>query len=55
MDRNWRRWKGMRPLERRRLDPIREVREEEEYQGGKIEEWDEEDQMGCMGDEMGEL
>ena len=43
-------------MERRKLDPIREVREEEEYQGGKIEEWDEEeDQMGCMGDEMGEL
>jgi len=55
MDRNWRKWKGTRPLGRRRLDPIREVREEKEYQGRKIEEWDEEDQMGCMGDEMGEL
>ena len=39
----------------KRLDPIREVREEEEDQGEKIEEWDEEDQIGCMGDEMGEL
>jgi len=42
-------------LGRRRLDPIREVREEKEYQGGKIEEWDEKDQMGCMGDEIEEL
>jgi len=24
-------------------------------QGGKIKEWDEEDEIGCMGDAMGEL
>jgi len=34
---------------------IREEQEEEEYQGGRIEEWDEEDEMGCMGDAIGEL
>ena len=34
---------------------IREEQEEEEYQGGRIKEWDEEDEMGCMGDAMGEL
>ena len=36
MDRNWKKWKRTRPLGRRRLDPIREVREEEEYQGGRL-------------------
>jgi len=32
-----------------------EVKEEEEYQGGRIEEWDEEDKMGKIEDIMGEL
>jgi len=51
MDRNWKKWKRMRPLERRRLDTIKEEREEE-YQGGRIEEWDKEDKMRQMGDIM---
>ena len=55
MDRNWRKWKGTRPLRQRRLETIREEREEREYQGGIIEEWDEEDKMGQMGDIMEEL
>jgi len=38
MDRNWKKWKGTRSLEQRRLELIKEVREEEEYQGGKIKE-----------------
>ena len=45
----------MRPLERRKLDTIREEEREEKYQGGRIEEWDEEDEMGQMGDIMDEL
>jgi len=39
-------------LKRRKLDTIRE---EKEYKGGRIEEWDEEDEMGQMGDIMDEL
>jgi len=35
-----------------RLTVVREVVEEEE---GKIEEWNEEDEMGNVGDPMGEL
>ena len=38
--------------EKGRLTAVREVVEEE---GGKIEEWDEEDAMGNMNDPMGEL
>jgi len=34
---------------------IKEEREEEEYKGGKIAEWDKEDEMGCMGNEMSKL
>jgi len=45
----------MRPLRQRRLETIREEREEREYQGGTIEEWGEEDEIGQMGDIMGEL
>ena len=57
IDRNWRKWngKGTRPLKQRRLKPIMEVREEEEYQGRRIEEWNEEDEMGKIRDIMGEL
>jgi len=35
-----------------RLTAVREVVEEE---GGKIEEWDEKDEMGNMNDPIGEL
>jgi len=45
----------MRPLRQRRLETIREEREEGEYQGGTIEEWNKEDEMGQMEDIMGEL
>ena len=38
--------------ERGRLTAVREVVEEE---GGKIEEWNEEDEMGNVGDPVGEL
>jgi len=55
MDRNWRKWKGTRPLEKRRLNTIREEKEEDEHQGERIEEWNKEDKMGQMGDIMNEL
>ena len=44
----------MKPVgeEKGRLTAVREVIEEE---GGKIEEWNEEDEMGNVGDPMGEL
>ena len=38
--------------EKGRLTAVREVVEKE---GGKIEEWNEEDEMGNVGDPMGEL
>ena len=38
--------------EKGRLTAVREVVEEE---GGKIEEWDEEEEMGNIADPMGEL
>jgi len=37
------------------LETVQEEREEEEYLGEKIEEWNEEDEMGQMGDKMKEL
>ena len=54
MERNWRRWKkeGLADKGKGRLTAVREVVEEE---GGKIEEWNEEDEMGNMADPMGEL
>ena len=55
LEKRWRRWKGLQPLRQRNLETIREEQEEEEYQGGRIEEWDKEDKMGCIGDAMGEL
>ena len=59
IDRNWRKWKGTRPLRQRKLETIREEQEESEvvkgYQGGKIEEWDEEEEMGNMRDTTYEL
>jgi len=32
-----------------------ETIQEEEYQGGKIEDWDKEDEMGCIRDRTNEL
>ena len=59
MDRNWRKWKGTKPLRQRRLETIREEQEEREaigdYKGGKIEEWNKKEEMGNMGDPMYEL
>jgi len=52
MDSRWRKWKRTRPLRQRRLETIREERE---YQGGTIEEWNKEDEIGQMEDIMGEL
>ena len=54
LERNWRRWKRVKPIGgvKERLTAVREVVEEEE---GKIEEWDKEDEMGNVGDPMGEL
>jgi len=37
------------------LNTIREEEEEDEYQGGRIEERDKEDEMGQMGDTINEL
>ena len=34
---------------------LKKIEEEREYQGGKIEEWNEEDEMGRMGDQYEEL
>ena len=34
---------------------IREEQEEEKYQGGKIEEWNKKDEMGCIENAIGEL
>jgi len=54
LERNWRRWKNMKPAGgvNGRLTAVREVVEEE---GGKIEEWVEEDKMGQMGDASNKL
>jgi len=37
------------------LDTIRKEGRKEECQGGRIEEWDEEDKIGQMGDIMDEV
>ena len=42
-------------MERRRLNTIREEEEEDKYQGRRIEEGDEEDEMGQMGDIINKL
>jgi len=52
MERNWRKWKGMKPLRQRKLEMIKE---EGEYQEEKIKEWNEKDKMGRMGDPYEEL
>ena len=54
LERNWRWWKkeGLANTGKGRLTTVHEVVEEE---GGKIEEWNEEDKMGNITDPMGEL
>ena len=54
LERNWKWWKNVKPAgrEKRRLTAVREVVKEE---GGKIEEWNEEDEMDNVGDPTGEL
>ena len=54
LEHNWKRWKKVEPAGRvkGRLTAVCDVVEEN---GGKIEEWDEEDKMGQMGDTLGEL
>jgi len=54
MERNWRQWKHIKPAGgvKGRLTAVHEVVEEEE---GKIEEWNEEDEIGNMGNPTGEL
>ena len=53
-NRNWKQWKNVKPAgrEKGRLTVVCKVAEEE---GGKIEEWNEEDEMGNVGDPTGEL
>jgi len=54
LERNWKQWKNVKPAgrEKGRLTAVREVVEEE---GGKIEEWNEEEEMGNVTDPTGEL
>jgi len=54
LEQNWKQWKKVELVEgvKGRLTAVREVVEEE---GGKIEEWSEEDEMGNMGNPIGEL
>jgi len=54
LERNWKRWKNMKPAGgvKGRLTAVHEVVEEEE---GKIEEWIEEDEIGQMGDASNKL
>jgi len=53
LERNWRKWKNMKLTreEKGRLTAVREVVEE----GGKIEEWIEEDEMEQIADDSNEL
>ena len=54
LERNWKQWKkeGLADKGKGRLTAVREVVEEE---GGKIEEWNKEDEMGNVTDPIGEL
>jgi len=54
LEKNWKRWKNVKPAEgiKGRLTVVREVVKEE---GGKIEEWNKEDEMENMGNPTGEL
>jgi len=53
LERNWRKWKNMKLTreEKGRLTAVHEVVEE----GGKIEEWIEEDEMEQIADDSNEL
>ena len=54
LERNWKRWKNVKPVgrEKGRLTAVHKVAEE---QGGKIEECNEKDEMGNMDDPVDEL
>ena len=54
LERNWKWWKNVKPTGgvKGRLTAVHEVVEKE---GGKIEEWNEEDEMGNVGDPRGKL
>jgi len=54
LEKNWKQWKNVKPVGgvKGRLTVVHEVVEEER---GKIEEWNEEDEMGNMGNPTGEL
>jgi len=54
LERNWKRWKNVKLAgeEKGRLTAVCEVVEEE---GGKIEEWNKEDEMGNVGNPTEEL
>ena len=53
MERNWRCWKGTQ--RRRILETIQEEEEEQEMEGPRVEEWNEEDEMGNLQDLYNEL
>ena len=54
LEKNWKQWKNVKLVEevRGRLTVVHEVVEEERE---RIEEWNEEDEMGQMGDASNEL
>ena len=54
LEKNWKQWKQVKPERgvKGRLTVVCEVVEEE---GGRIKEWNEEDEIGNIGDPMGEL
>jgi len=54
LERNWKRWKQVK-LAGRAMERLTAVCEVVEEEGGKIEEWNEEDEMGNVGDPTGEL
>jgi len=49
LERNWNKWK------RKGKERIDEEEEEEEIEGARIKEWDNEDEIGRMGDPYDEL
>jgi len=52
LKRNWKKWKGK---EKKRLERVDEEEKEEEIEEGRIEKWNEEDEMRKMGDIYNEL
>jgi len=52
LERNWNKWKGK---EKQRLKRINKKEKEEEIVKDKIEEWNEEDEMGDIRDPYDEL